>query len=310
VDLQVRGYLGVSFSDPSVGVETMADACHVYLHESGCCGILLALGPLIGSSREYEAMLERLASLCVRPDLQDRVLGIHLLMPFGALPRRQMGDALPILPDVTLWRRLQRAARGHIKLIAVSPERRGAAALIAAAGKDGVACSLVPYGATREEVQEALEAAGGGSPRRRGGIRMVSDVAGESSVAGIKPWDHPIWAVIGDESVHAGYVPPRSTREGADAGAEKAAMTVVRARGVVLSDSTAAEAEERHMLSCLNEIQQRGECSTEELLAMGCDAPLAVLGLSRADVRPRDAEGLLSFNRHEGFSVPDWRFAA
>ena len=134
----------------------------------------------------------------------------------------------------------------------------------------------------------------------------MSDVSAVSRVRGITPWDHPIWAVIGDTGIHAGYVPLRPGE--ADPGAEKAAMTVVRARGVVISDATAGE-EGRHMLGCLNELHHKGECGVEDLLAIGCDNPLAVLGLSRADVKPRDAEGLLSFQRNEGFAVPDWRFA-
>jgi N-acetylglucosamine-6-phosphate deacetylase len=93
--------------------------------------------------------LERLAARIDRSQKHSsdgaraRAVGIHMEGPFLSHKRRGVHPADSLLaPDVKLFQRFWETSRGHIALMTVAPELRGADELIAAAVAKGVTISL------------------------------------------------------------------------------------------------------------------------------------------------------------------------
>ena len=86
-------------------------------------------------------------------------IGIHLEGPFISHAKRGIHPAASILaPDTDLFDRFQQAARGHIRLITLAPEARGALDLIRHVTAQGVCVSIGHTDATTPEAQAAIGA--------------------------------------------------------------------------------------------------------------------------------------------------------
>lgn len=88
-----------------------------------------------------------------------RAVGIHLEGPFLSQAKRGVHSVSDLQPaKVSLFQRLQQAARGHIKLMTVAPELEEALELIEYASAEGVQVSIGHSDATATEARAAIVA--------------------------------------------------------------------------------------------------------------------------------------------------------
>lgn len=90
---------------------------------------------------------------------QAQPLGIHLEGPFVSHAKRGVHPPAHILPPgISIFDRLWRAARGHIRVLTIAPEEPGALELIEYATSLGVRISIGHSNATAEQTRAAIAA--------------------------------------------------------------------------------------------------------------------------------------------------------
>lgn len=159
VDLQVNGYLGVSFSDPNLSEKQFIEVSRELLAR----GTAAFLPTLITSSPAvYERNLPLIAKAVGRAELSGRIPGIHLEGPFISDKPGAVGAHNPQFvsrPDTTFLDKLLGWSQGMLRLITIAAEADGADNLARHAVEKGVAVALGHQLATEEDLLR-LENAG------------------------------------------------------------------------------------------------------------------------------------------------------
>ncbi len=143
IDIQVNGFAGGDFNATDVTPETAARIVARLADE----GVAHCLPTVITQSREHMAYcLDAIARAMMQDaTVRDAVAGIHLEGPWIS-PADGARGAHPLahvqLPDWDVFRRLQDAAQGHIKLVTLAPELDGALPLIEQLVSAGVVVAL------------------------------------------------------------------------------------------------------------------------------------------------------------------------
>jgi N-acetylglucosamine-6-phosphate deacetylase len=153
VDLQVNGFAGVDFSDPSLANERV----HEVVEALARTGVTRFLPTLISSPPEMFAACARTIGRASDP----AIAGIHMEGPYlspedgyrGAHARAFVRD-----PDVDDFERRQDAARGRIRLLTLAPERPGALRLIEHAVARGVRVAVGHTAASGAQLRDAVKA--------------------------------------------------------------------------------------------------------------------------------------------------------
>lgn len=138
IDLHFHGCVGEDFSDATPdGLQKIAD----YELSRGITGICPA-GMTLGEDT-LTAICQNAADHIEGNKPGAEVLGIHLEGPFISMAKKgaQNGDFVHA-PDGDMLERLQKAARGHVKLVTMAPEEPGAIEFIHRAKELGVRVSL------------------------------------------------------------------------------------------------------------------------------------------------------------------------
>jgi len=155
VDLQVNGFGGVDFNNPSISLQQVAVAVNAIL----ATGVTSFLPTVItGSPAEMLASLGNLSR--IRQEF-PAMAGFHVEGPNigvedgprGAHPARWVRP-----PDREEFLRWQDATDGQIRLVTLSPHWPGAAAYIAALVRDRVVVSVGHTGATADQIAAAVDA--------------------------------------------------------------------------------------------------------------------------------------------------------
>jgi N-acetylglucosamine-6-phosphate deacetylase len=158
-DIQVNGRWGHSFSSPSLTVEQVAGIVRAQtaLGTARLCPTLITapVDHLLHGVRTIDLACARF------PDVNARVLGIHLEGPFiserdgyrGAHPGAAIRD-----PDWHLFEDLQRASGGRIVVVTLAPERTGAIEFIRRATGEGVVIAIGHTAADGATIQAAAQA--------------------------------------------------------------------------------------------------------------------------------------------------------
>jgi N-acetylglucosamine-6-phosphate deacetylase len=142
-DIQVNGRWGISFSDPGLTVDQVAEIVRAQaaLGTARLCPTLITAG-----RAALRHGVRTIADACEAfPDVASSVAGIHVEGPYisgldgyrGAHPKEAVRD-----PDWTEFQALQDAARGRIVLITLAPERPGSLDFIRTATSSGVVVAL------------------------------------------------------------------------------------------------------------------------------------------------------------------------
>ena len=150
VDLHVHGGGGASFTEGTSDEATTAATFH---RDRGTTTMLASL--VTAPLAELEARAAMLADLAD----QGVIAGLHLEGPFLSPARRGAQDPRHMLaPDVAVFERLHAAARGHLRVITLAPELPGAAGVIEAATRAGVAVAIGHTDATTDVTLAAIDA--------------------------------------------------------------------------------------------------------------------------------------------------------
>ncbi len=158
-DLQVNGYAGVDFNDPSITPKTVDHALEAMLAD-GVTGCLPTI--ITAHAEELEDRFRALDSALAVSRLGPRMVpGYHLEGPFlnerpgynGCHPTAAMSD-----PDIGLIDRLDAKVSRPILLVTLAPERAGGTALVQALVKAGKAVAVGHSAANYSDITLAADA--------------------------------------------------------------------------------------------------------------------------------------------------------
>ena len=302
VDLQINGYKGVHFSDISLTRDNFVMACRGVFE----AGTTAFLPTMITSPKEvYEHNLPLMAAVMQEAEFRGRLLGFHIEGPFISAQDGTRGahDAPWISkPDVDYLKQLIDWADGQVKLLTIAAESDGAEKLARYAVSQGIAVSLGHQAAGEADLARMVQA---------GAVSLTH--LGNGIPAMLSRHENPIWAGLGNDGLIAmiitdGHHLPASILKtiirtkgpeqcviisdasspaGLPAGKYEAlGHQVVLEEGGLLHDLTTGylAGSSATMLKCMNHLASLELVGANELLAMGFDNPLALIGLSPDDV--------------------------
>lgn len=195
IDLQVNGFAGADYCDPSCPLESIERSLQVQF-STGVTRILATIitnsePNLIGALRNLAAARERLPH-------GEAIEGIHVEGPHiapedgprGAHPREHVRP-----PDIAEFRRWQEAARGAIRLVTLAPEWPGSTAYIEALVREGIVVSIGHTNATGDQIADAVRAGATKSTHLGNGAHNILQ-------------RHPnyIWEQMANDSLAAGFI--------------------------------------------------------------------------------------------------------
>lgn len=298
VDLQVNGFLGVDFSAPDVTEEAIIGACRALIAK----GTAAFLPTIITNSLEtYERNLPMLASVIDRPEFKGRLLGLHVEGPFISPEPGAVGAHNPAWvrkPDTAMLDRMQKLARGHIKLLTVASEIAGMAAFVKHAVKNGITVS-VGHSLSTEDTLAAMAKAGAtaithlgnGMPNMVNRHRnpLLAGLANDDLTAMIITDSHHLpggvvktmirakgvkkIVVVSDASPIAGMPPGKYNVLGNNAVLEKNGYLHNPEKQCLVGSSAT-------MFQCMNFLASLGELSLDEMVQVGFVNPLKLIGLT------------------------------
>ena len=195
-DLQVNGYAGFDFNQPSLAHETVAGAVRALWRE----GVTSILPTIITSAAgAIEEGVRAIAAAYARdPLLAASLAGIHLEGPFISPadgPRGAHPAAHVRAPDWALFARWQAAADGLIRLVTLSPEWPEAPDFIARCVASGVRVAIGHTAATPEQIGSA--AAAGAS---------LSTHFGNGAHPTLPRHPNYLWAQLADDALWASMI--------------------------------------------------------------------------------------------------------
>lgn len=150
VDMHCHGGGGASFESGDPGQVVTAAMAH---RRHGTTSLVASL--VSAPADALRQQVGTLADLC-----DDRVIaGIHLEGPWLAAEYRGAHDPATLRnPTVAELEALLAAGRGHVRMVTLAPERRGALDTIRACAANGVVAAIGHTNATYAEVAAAIEA--------------------------------------------------------------------------------------------------------------------------------------------------------
>jgi N-acetylglucosamine-6-phosphate deacetylase len=302
VDLQINGYKGVHFSDISLTRDDFIMACRGVFE----AGTTAFLPTMITSPKEvYEHNLPIMAAVLREAKFRGRLLGFHIEGPFISAQEGARGahDTQWISkPDVDYLKQLIEWADDQVKLLTIAADPDGSEQLACYAISQGIAVSLGHQMAGDTDLARLVQA---------GAVSLTH--LGNGVPAILSRLENPIWAGLGNDDLIAmiiadGHHLPVSVLK-----------TIIRTKGsercVVVSDASSPaglppgnyEALDHQvvleedgllrdlttgylggssatMLRCMNHLASLDLVGTDELLAMGFDNPLALIGLTPEDI--------------------------
>ncbi len=158
IDIQINGYMGVSFSDQELTVEAMRDATRA-LWKEGVTSYL----PTV-TTRDQERLVKSfslLAKSLADEEIGRSCPGFHLEGPYISPVKGFRGAHNELYirpPDWNELQELQKAAQNKITLVTVAPEVEGAIPFIEKCAGSGMVVSLAHHNGTPEIIDQAVDA--------------------------------------------------------------------------------------------------------------------------------------------------------
>jgi N-acetylglucosamine-6-phosphate deacetylase len=163
VDLQVNGFAGVDYNDPSVSAEALATSIR-RLFPTGVTRFLPTV--ITGSRDRMTGALRRLAEAkrefcrCRMPE-GDAMAGFHVEGPHIS-PEEGPRGAHPLAhvrpPDWEEFERWQEAAGGEVRVVTLSPEYDASPRYIASLVRAGVVAAIGHTRANADQIRAAVDA--------------------------------------------------------------------------------------------------------------------------------------------------------
>ena len=302
VDFQVNGYKGVHFSDINLTRDDFVIACRGVFE----AGTTAFLPTIITSPKEvYKHNLPIIAAVLQEAEFRGRLLGIHIEGPFISAQKGTRGahdEQWISKPDVDYLGQLIDWADGRVKLLTIAAEPEGAEKLARYAVDHGITVSLGHQTAGEQDLSRLV---------RAGAVSLTH--LGNGVPAMLPRHENPIWAGLGNDDLIAMIItdghhlpasilktiirtksPQRcvvvsdaSSPAGLPAGKyEVLGHKLVLEEAGRLNDLTTGylAGSSAMMLQCMNHMASLDMVGTDELLAIGFDNPLALIGLGPDDV--------------------------
>jgi N-acetylglucosamine-6-phosphate deacetylase len=195
IDVQVNGFAGVDYCQSGTPIEEIGRSIDV-IHASGAS--LFFPTVITNSPEEMVGALRNLAAAKETLPNGAAMDGYHVEGPFISPkdgPRGAHPQHWVTRPDIELYKRMQDAARGDIKLFTLSPEWDNAPEFIEAVVADGVTVSIGHTCATTEQIEAAVQA----------GATMSTHIGnGADSVLPRHP--NYLWQQLADDRLYAGII--------------------------------------------------------------------------------------------------------
>ncbi len=195
IDIQVNGFAGVDYNDPHAPHDEIARSIQV-LYSTGVARFYPTV--ITGAPDDMAGALRNLADAKERLAEGLAIEGFHVEGPHispddgprGAHPRRWVRK-----PDVHEFHRMQEAARGHIKLVTLSPEWPEAPRYIEQLAVEGVTVSIGHMNADASQIQAAVAA----------GARMSTHL-GNGAHQTLHRHPNYIWEQLAEDRLAAGFI--------------------------------------------------------------------------------------------------------
>jgi N-acetylglucosamine-6-phosphate deacetylase len=156
-DIQVNGYGGYDFNHHSISEASVA-GCLRQLWNKGITSICPTI---ITNSLQFTMKAAKtITDACSHNSLIEKaILGIHLEGPFISNidgPRGTHEAIYTRNPDLEVWRQLQEAAEGRIRLLTIAPELPGALEFIETLTREGVVIAIGHTDASPDLIDQAI----------------------------------------------------------------------------------------------------------------------------------------------------------
>jgi len=304
VDLQVNGFKGVNFSGAELSVESFTAGCRQIL-DSGTSAFLPTV--VTSSPKVYRHNLPLIANVLRQEEFAGRMLGIHLEGPFispadgarGAHDERWVRHA-----DIEYLRQLLDWAEGQVRLLTVAAGIDGIKEIIECAIGEGVTVSLGHQMADSAAIDRAAAA----------GARALTHL-GNGVPAVLDRHNNPIWAGLANDDFFAmiitdgHHLPDSVIKTFIRAKAlEKIIITsdaspiagMPPGRYETLNNAVVLDESGRlynpqtgymvgssaTMLDCMNYLASLRMLTVEQLVRVGFDNPLKLIGVDASAIRP------------------------
>ena len=195
IDIQVNGYAGVDFNNPSVSHAEISRAVRALVATgvSRFFPTVITGSPdgMLGALRNLRAAKDRIEEGAV-------IEGIHVEGPYigpddgprGAHLRQWVRP-----PDIEEWKRWRDATNGLIRVVTLSPHWPDAPKYIEALVADGVTVSIGHTGATTEQLDAAVKAGA-----------TLSTHLGNGAHAVLRRHPNYIWEQLADDRLTADFI--------------------------------------------------------------------------------------------------------
>jgi N-acetylglucosamine-6-phosphate deacetylase len=302
VDLQINGFKGIHFSDPSLTQDDCVLACRAVIE----AGTTAFLPTVITSPPEvYERNLPMIAAVLREREFQNRLLGIHVEGPFlSALDGARGAHDAPWIrePDIDYLKQIIEWADGRVKLLTIAAEPKGAEALARFASDRGITVSLGHQMASEADLRRLVQAGAASLTHLGNGVPSM-----------LNRHENPVWAGLANDDLTAMFISdghhlPASILKtiirtkgagrcvvvsdaSSPAGLEPGEYEVLGHRNVLDETGRLYDPETGYlagssatMLTCMNHLASLDLVGPNELVSMGYHNPLALINLGPEDV--------------------------
>lgn len=200
IDLQVNGFAGVDYNDPSAKSSDVAASIRT-MFETGVTRFLPTI--ITGSEERIKGALKNLAAAKEQFERDgmaeaQAIAGFHVEGPHIS-PETGPRGAHPLEhirpPDTEEFKRWQDAARGMIRLVTVSPEWEQAPRYITELLRAGVVASIGHTKATSDQIRSAVDA----------GATMCTHL-GNAAHPSLPKTQNYIWDQLADDRLTASFI--------------------------------------------------------------------------------------------------------
>ncbi len=305
VDLQVNGYKGIDFSSSELTEDSFCFSCEQLL-EAGTAAFLPTI--ITSSQKLYQKNLPLIAKVIDSGKYNGQIPGIHIEGPFVSDRPGAVGAHNPKWtqkPDIQVFEKLQDLAKGHIKLVTIAAELENAQELTKYLVKAGITVSL-GHQMGDYAVMKNLYSAGAKSithlgngmpnqvPRHENQIisalalkklkvMLITDghhIPDQLVNAVFNSKDIEDVIVTSDASPVAGLKPGKYNVLGNDAVLEENGLLHNPEKKCMVGSSS-------NMLECMNYLANLDILSVDELMKVGFDNPLDLIGADKTKINSR-----------------------
>jgi len=298
IDLQVNGYNGINFSDPSLRLSDIKKV-NSQLLELGTIGYCPTI---ISSSLDvYSHNLQLIAKAIEIQEEGAKILGIHLEGPFinpnigyRGIHRKEN----IILPSLEIFDKLSSWSHNNIKILTLAPEMKDALELTQHVLKtSNLIVSIGHSNAMKDTIQNAVNL----------GVKAATHV-GNGLPDMIERHKNPMWPILAEDEIYGlfitdGYHLPEELLKTC-LRAKKVSKFIVTSdlihlagkspgnytindipvvlesnRHLHCQDSSQLAGSASSMMECMNYLASIGELSEKELYLVGHDNPLKLLNI-------------------------------